>query len=454
MSPPRPGHVGGALCGLLAVSVCTPLWAQEASEGGTRSTITTSIGVEAGRNLDLDPGMKDSSARLYGTLGYAYEMRTRQTLLSFDAEIQPQTDDDSSDGLYPNASLKWVHEASRTRFNFSADYTEAKVTDQSIGFDPDTGQIIDYDESGTRIRRHVSAGVEGGLDMPLGYSLQFNRSELDYRDTPANSSNAPNTSTGVQAMLRANVSSMTQLNLELAHQLYKSEGSSLRQRTTDMATLGVQQRFDALTMFSLSLGSSRIETERRNRPDETSDGLVVKFGLQREDPLGLYRLDINQLQTENGGRRYFTLGRDRETAVGTFSGTLGVTKADEGSTDWIGTLSYETELPRDSLKVSMVRSLSTDDDGDDVVVTRITGGVAHKLSDVNRLNFGLTASSTEYPDRDKQRLDATVSYAHTLTQTVSLEAGVKLGLAKSSYEEDADSQSLFLTLSRKFDFLQ
>ncbi|RWR08141.1 hypothetical protein [Paenirhodobacter populi] len=435
-----------------------PVQAQQQNQvpaGGVLSTFSTQIGVEAGRNLDLDPGSKDKIARLYGLLGYSYRMTTRQTMLSFSAQIRPETDDNDQ-GLFPQGALQWTHEGARTRFSFGANYAEARITDQSIAFDDETGQILNYDISGTRAQTRLNASVEGGIDMPLGYTLQVDRSEITYSDTPAGSTGySDSTTTGAAAKLRADISAMTQLSLDLSHRLYEVEGgASLRQRTTDQASLGVQQRIDALWSVSASVGRSWIDTERIDRPDESIAGMTYVLGAKRADALGAYSFDFAQSQTESGSRRTVSLGRERETDLGRISGAIGISRGESGGSDMIGQLAFSTELPRDTLRANVARSVQTDDDGDDVVVTRISANVGHKLSEVNGLNFGLTASATEYPTYDKNRLDATVSYEHLLSRDVNLEAGVKMSLSQSGVQEDANSQSLFLTLSRNFNFLR
>lgn len=441
------------LCGLLALGgLVQPAVAQDA-EGGARSTITTGIGLEAGRNLDLDPGGNDSTARLTGTLGYAYEKISRTTTLSFGASIRPQTDDNNQDGLYPTLTLRLQHEAPRTKFTFGANYGEAKVTDQSLAFDEDTGAIIEYDGSGTRIVRRATAGVEGGIDMPLGYTLQADRSEVDYRNLSGATSYSPSTFTSLQGGLRADVSAMTRLRLNLLHSRYQSEDREQTRRTTDTASVGIDQRIDAVTALSASVGRSQVKTDRLIREDEDTSGLTFGLGLQRTDPLGFYRADYNRIMTENGKRDNVTIGRDRETPVGKFSGNLGLSNGESGGADWIGRLSYATNLPRDRLSASLTRAVQTDNDGDDVVVTRISGNITHMFSTVNSLDFGVVASASQYQDSDKTRVDATVAYQHRLTQDISLQAGVRLGLAQETDLEDADSQALFLNLTRSFEFL-
>lgn len=440
-----------ALCGVCLTGGAA--LAQQADEGGARSTITTSMGLTAGRNLDLDPGANDTTDRLNGVLGYTYQMRTRQTDLSFTAQVRPEKEDGDDAGFYPAVGLDLTHEAARTRFSLGANYGEARVTDQSLGFDADTGAIIEYSGTGTRAVTTVQAGVEGGIDMPLGYSLGLTHTGINYRDMSAGSSYYDSTTDGVKAGLRADVSAMTSLSLNLGHRRYAAENPQRTTRTTDSLSFGLDQRVSALTMLNASVGRERIETERRGDETEKTSGMIYGLGVTRDDPLGSYQLNYNRSITENGQRDSVIFGRKRETQFGNFLGTIGISKGEESDADWIGSLAYGKKLPRDVLSAKMSRAVQTNDDGDDVVVTRISGSVSHAFSDLNSVNLGLMASGTEYPERDKTRFDATVSYQHLLTRDVSLEAGVRFGMATQTDREDADSQSLFLTVSRQFEFL-
>lgn len=440
-----------ALLGMvLGMTGAGAAWAQQ-EEFGAKSTITYSLGTNAGTNLDLDPGMSDSSVQLNGMLGYDYDKRTRQTQLSFSAAIRPQTDDNGDEGLYPSAGLSLVHEAPRTKLTFRASYSRTRVSDQSIGYD-DTGSIVTYDSTGQRGVARVSLGLEGGIDMPLGYGLSMSRSEIDYYGAIADDDYTANSTDSISGHIRADVSAMTQLRLNLAHSYYSSESLAQTRRTTDRATLGLTQRIDSLTTISGSLGRQRVETERTSSTT-TKNGTVFGLDLRRDDPLGSYSLGFDRSVTENGTRDSVVVGRERESRLSNLSGTLGASQGDSGGTDWIGSLSYSFSLPRDELSASLSRAVRTDDDGDDVVVTRLSGGIVHSLSDLNAIDFDVTASTLDYSDRDRLRLDTSLAYQHRLTQQVNLSAGVRFRLSQDSNKADAESQSLFLTLTRRFERL-
>ncbi|HEY0214448.1 MAG TPA: hypothetical protein VGC40_12830 [Paenirhodobacter sp.] len=442
-------------CLVAAGSSGTAVLSQQAGGAplGRSSTITTQLGFEAGRNLDLDAGSDAKTLRMLGALGYSYALRTRQNELTLSAQINPQTEDGGDHGLYPTLGLGFAHQESRVKIGFQANYAEARVTDQSLGFDENTGAIVEFNGTGTRSVTRLNGGFEGGIDTPLGYSLQLNRSEIDYSDLSEGASYYNSTTDSAKISLRGDVSSMTSLNLDLGYKHYQAENPDQTDRTSTDASLGLVRRIDALTQLTGSIGRQKIRTERLDEEDENASGAIFSLGGQRMTPLGSYRASYDRIVTENGNRDQVLVGQDRETQFGKFSGTVGLSKGENGGTDWIGALTYSTELPRDELSAQMSRALRTSDDGDDVILTRISGNITHSLSDLNALDLELMASSTEYSDRDTMRIDATLAYQRRLTHDVNLRAGVKLGLATETDKDDANAQSLFMTVSRQFRFL-
>lgn len=448
------------LGGLLATAALTSLPASAQDQAvnpnapaeGRRSVFTFSLGGTHGRNLDLDPGVKDSSTWLQGGLSYAYMLTSRATDLTFSAAVNPQYEDGGDSALYPSAGLALTHTGARTRMSFNADYSQTRVSDQSIGYD-DTGSVLTYAGSGRRNFRQASARIEGGIDMPFGYSLSARQSDVDYSDMEDTGDNAPTKTNSLALGLRADVSSMTRLTFDASQEKYDSEGTSETHRRTDDARLGLKQRVDGQTSLTASLGSARVRTERTNQPDKLSEGTVFGLGVTREDPLGSYSLGYNRNYTENGARDEFLFGRERETPLGAFSGRIGVSKGEDDGTDWIGDIGYRTTLSRQELTLNLARMVTTNDDGEDVVLTRISGNILHELSPVNALNFGLTASLSEAPDDETTRIDANVGYQHALNTQTSLEAGLRWGVSERTDREDAQMESVYLMLTRRFERL-
>lgn len=420
-----------------------------ADEGGARSTFTTTVGATGGRNLDLSPGGKETETRLNGVLGYSYQKTTRRTKLQFDASINPE---DAQDGVYPDVGLRIEHTGARYKFDASASYAEAKVTDQNLGFNADTGGIVEYDGTGTRTLRQFSVGFEGGVDMPLGYTLDIDHSRVGYRGDTLGDDYSPSKNTRVGAGIRADVSSMTRLNFDISRQDYRSENLLRTHRTTDIATFGIDQRIDAVNDLGVFVGRQSVDTARTSGT-ETRRGTVFGAEFSHTYSLGVSGVDYHRDLTENGMRDELLLRHSRTTALGRFNGSIGASKAKGGDTNWIGAVTYDTTLLRNKMSVAFTRNVMTNDDGDDVVVSRLSADLSHDFSDINGLDFGLMASSTKETDDDSTRVDATVTYRHTLTQDISVQAGVRFNLSKKSEREDAESQSLFVNVTRQVTFL-
>jgi len=442
-----------AFVGLLGTSalMVLPALAQDGS-GARKSTFGVSLGLGAGRNLPLDPGGSDTSAELQGGLSYGYEMNTPSTQMHFLAGLNPKFSDDTDTRPLPRLTFGLTQRSPRTELRFGASYVRTEVKDLEIGYD-ETGTIIFYDGTGERSSAQVSAGITGGIDMPFGYKIDLSHSELDYHDTTPLSGFNPASTTRGSLELRTDLSAASQLRFALARTVYDLDDTTDLTRTTDTASLRLDQRIDAITAMNLSIGQSRVEAERNIGTTEQS-GATFGFGLSREDQVGRYALDFSHVITESGTRDQISVLRSMETRMGSFDGMIGLSRGAADTTDVIGSLAYSLEMPRDQLNVSLSRAVRSSDAGDDVVVTRLSGGLSHELSDVNALDFGLSASMTEAATQDTTRLDASVAYRHALTPDADLSAGVRMSLAQRTGREDADSERVFLTLSRRFETLR
>ena len=439
-----------AFVGLLGTSALMVLPALAQDNGAARkSTFNVSLGLEAGRNLALDPGGSDTSTELKGGLSYSYEMNTPRTQMRFQAGLNPKFSNDTDTRPLPRLTFGLTQSSPRTELRFGASYTRTQVSDLEIGYD-ETGAIIFYDGTGERSSAQLSAGFTGGIDMPFGYKVDLSRSELDYHDTTPFFGYDPSSTTRGSLELRADLSAASQLRFTLSRSVYEVEDATDLTRTTDKASLRLDQRIDAITSMNLSFGQSRVESERITGTD-TQSGATFGFGLMREDQVGHYALDFAHSITESGKRDQISVLRSLETRLGSFDGMVGLSRGEADTTDVIARVAYSLELPRDQLDFSLSRVVSNDNAGDDVVVTRLSGKLSHDLSDVNALDFGLSASMTEAVTQDTTRLDASVAYRHALTPDADLSAGVKMSLAQRTGREDADSERVFLTLSRRFE---
>lgn len=445
-----------ALVGLLVTSAIAalpvlPAWAQSAAESARRGVLSLGIGVESGKNLALRSGVDDIDTEMTARLGYDYTMSTATSALSFGLSFNPSLRSGEDVLPLPRATLRFSQKFARSELTLDAQYQFSRVSDQAIGYD-DTGSIIYYDGAGQRSVARIGAKFTGGIDTPFGYSLGLSHSETDYHDT-LTGSQTPTRLNTVTLGLRADLSAMTQARFALSHDHYEADNADNLTRRTDAVSLQLDQRIDAVTTLGFSVGRTRIESDRLG-VTETTEGTTWGLALTREDAVGRYGLTYARSLTEEGSRDSLSLSREAETRLGSFNGMIGASRGAADQTDLIAGLGYEMELPRDRLSVDLTRAIRTNDDGEDVVLTRMSGQLVHDLSEVNALNFGLTASLTEAPGEDTTRVDASVAYSHMLGVDADLSAGVRFGLSERTGQADADRQTLFVTLNRRFETLR
>lgn len=384
---------------------------------------------------------------------YVMSTNTRRTKLDFTIGANPMLQDGGETFTDPYTTLRLRHEATQSlALSFGAEYRRTKVSDQSIGFD-EVGTPITYTGFGERALAKVSAGIEGGIGAPFGYKLNLSHTDLTYSGADLGTDYYDRTTDTVSGGLRFDLSAMTSLTLDGSHSHYEADNANRLQRDTDRLSFGVNQRLDAATMLGFSAGYSRVDVSSLTR-DETTKGATFGASLMRDDTRGRYGLSYDRSIGENGARDTFSLSRTTETRLGELDAMIGLSQGESGTTDVIGSLAYSAELPRDKFGVSLVRAVQTDDDGEDVVSTRLRGTYGHQLNDRDGLNFGLGVSSTEAQASDKLRLDASVAYERSLTADTSLSAGVRMAVSQQSNREDATSQSVFVSLTRQMDFLR
>lgn len=441
---------GKAACLGMVVSAALAPWPvlSQETETGRKGVFSIGIDLEAGNNVNLKSNGNGSDYRASTRLGYDYRLKTETTELTFGLSANPEFVAHEDVTAQPKLTLGFTQRSARSELSFTADYQRSKVTDQSIAYETD-GTPLYYDGTGERGLGSVTAKLTGGIDQPFVYVLGLNHSKVDYFGETAGDQ-SPTRNTGATLDLRADLSSTRQLGLSFSHRLYEVDNSAALSRRSDSARVSLSQRINAVTRLGFSVGHSKVESERVSGTTTVS-GTTWGLSLTRDDPRGTTALSYDRSFSETGTRDDVLLSRKAETRLGKFDGSIGLTRGETGSTDVIAGLGYEMELPRDRLSLDLSRRITTNDAGEDVLLTQFAGNYAHEISSVNALNFGLTANLSEAPDEKRTRVDGSISYSHDLTPEAALSAGVRLGLSKRTGLDDTDRQALFISFDRRFE---
>lgn len=439
-----------ALAGLGALGLCGAviggLHAQE-REAGIVSTLSWTLGLEAGRNLDSeDDG--ETSAEMSGRLEYAFQKQTRTSGLSFSASARSlwASDGDGDAFDQPRAALDYSYEGARTQLAFGASTARSDVSDLMLTVDADSGEVLRYTGTGTRQLNRVSARVAGGIDRPLGYSLTAGYTALRYTDIQSLDYNDRDTY-NLGLSLRAELSPMSQLSVSLSGQQSEEEDLFETRESQASLVLRLDQRIDAITAASLSLGQTWNETETL-LGTTSEDGATFGLGLTRETPRGLYRLDYDHQVSIAGDRDSVMLGRQLEGPTLALDGAIGLGRDETGATQAVGELTLSRSLRSDEIEFTLSRRMSLDNDDIPVVVSRADAGYRHVLGELSSVRVGLAASSIESELDDTLRMDLSAGYSYELTPGMDLVTGLRTELTQESGEEDEWSNAVFLNLTR------
>ncbi|OCX66398.1 hypothetical protein BFP70_05075 [Thioclava sp. SK-1] len=445
-----------ALAAGIGSAVLVPMvFAQETDNNvatGSQSALSFQLGVETGRNLDLQDGADDQDTELNSGVSYDYTRITRLSSFRLGTVLRWVIDDDGDDLFLPSGGIGYSYLGSRSRFNFNLRHTRTKVTDQSVYLDDTTGAVLDYDGVGQRGLTQLEFNAESGLDEPIGYKFDYRLEDLKYHDSPSRS-DEESRHEFYDIGLRLTPNKVMRHQLTLHRDIYKVEDSVDTRRATNRITWETERQINAVLTLVGAISYSQIDTER-TVGDDSKDGFGFNLNVIREDSLGQYRLGLQNIATSTGQRTQVSMQRAREMVDGQITYMVGLSESDLGGMNWIGSARLNKELRRDDLSLNFQRRIYNSTDDNEITVTRLEAGVSHDLSEITGLNFSLIGTLTNESDGpDETRVDAEMAWERALPRQAKLEAGLRARLADDNIGEDARSHSLFVTLSRDLDFL-
>ncbi len=210
----------------------------------------------------------------------------------------------------------------------------------------------------------------------------------------------------------------------------------------------VSQRLDV----SVSLGYATVDTEEFG-VTETSHDPVGRIGMVYDMPVGILTADLSVTRSgDEDARTTLLLGREMELPTGALVARIGASRTDDAGTDLIGLVSWTQELPNGELVVRVERSTSYDDSDEETTVNSIAA--IDWRTDVNAQSSVALDFSYEVADDPSERIEQSefgATYTYALTPDWALAGGARY-IVRDDLEGRADSPSVFLALSRDFNF--
>lgn len=448
-----------------ASAVCLaalPLAAQE-EVGGLLVRLGLEQRLEYGENLGLDLPEEGSTARASTALsfGLTSETRTQTFALQTGAALRFEDGPTGSDAgiVDPQASLSYSREAANATLSLSAYYRETDVdflrpledfvNDEGVIELPE--DLEDLNGTGTRIGFGGTAGLEFGTSAPLGLALRAGASGIDYRDvTDPDLVRIRRANAGATVKLR--FSPVSEGRIALDQRLYDADDAEQTHRETTTLSAGLTREISPRAVLDLSLGRTIVDTEEFGVTTREK-GIDAAIGLDYAMPNGSASADFAATTTQDGTRLDLTFGRSLDLPTGALSASLGLTRPEGGDVELIGALLWRRDLPTGSLTARAERSVRTTNSDEQRLTTFLAVGYDHQINDVSGLGLDMSYAFIDETgtDASEDRASLSASYSHALTADWNM----NLGLAYQMREEAgdrADSQSVFVTLGRSFDF--
>lgn len=416
---PDPDRIGlrHALAGLAILATTGPALAQDT---GRLLSFGTNFGLIADDNPDLALDGGEGTVDAFLSTDLLFRRATRVQSLTLSGNAQLRNDDrsgGSSGGLAQSSlNLDYRRESADAAFDVTAGLRRDRVEYLDfLAIDFDDDLIIDeidaVGRTGTRLRYRLDTTLELRRRAPLGVTLSAGLSGVDYSDT---------------------------------------NDAELTDEERRHAGLGLRFNFNPVLR-----GTVAIEYEDFENPDDEEDSrdeLSIGTRLSRNLPTGSVGLRTAVTSTDNGERLTLGLSRVLELPLWNVSGELGITREISGEVTPVAQIDVSRDLPTGQISTVLRRSVRTDSDGEETVLTAVSLNYAREVNRTLSMSMGLSYVGTE-PSGEEES-DSFASARMDFSKALTRDWSLNLGLEHRS-EDDGDigrasSNRLSLSLRRAF----
>ncbi|KAA8606401.1 hypothetical protein AL036_14690 [Salipiger aestuarii] len=427
MKRPFPRRTATALAAL-SLACALPLAAQEA--GGVLMQFTLSQRLQTLTNPDLVPGEEDESSFSSNTnLGFSLSSvtRTDKLTLTLGGSLRhvdaPNADDDVAFGFQsPSAGLSYARIVGTNRLSAGINLA---VSD------------ISYLRSVT-VADTDSTDPDGGIPDDTVIDIDDEYSTGTRRELGANAEIGFGVGGPVELGLSLNARSIRYSDAGPSYD--DSDGYGLRGSWALALPPGV--------MLSGGLGYSQFKEDGSSTRDTWSLSNTLALQQARgtlSGTLGLSRI-------EEGTRSTIDVGWSQALPDGALGVNLGVTRAASGDAGLTGGLSWSQDLPNGRVKAALRHGFGANSDDQETRFTNASASLSHQLTPLTAMTLGVSYVRNEVSDSDSTTrqgaLNAGVS--HDLGQDWGLGAGYRHTVRREDGPDWAASDSLYLSLGRTF----
>lgn len=443
----RRRHIGTAAAGLALVLVQQ---AQGETARTPRLTFDLSTGVTHDDNPTLGTPAADPATTLDTRLGLHLNTSTRAQTLAFSVEGLAQLSQDGAKLRDPSAKLSYDRDNGNSHLSFTGLYDRAPVDlfDPVVGSDGSVSSTDVIATKGTITTSTAGFSFATGLQAPLGFDLSADYTGHAYSDTsdPAVYDNATQT---LKAATHLRLGSGDEISLTADQTRSDYEDAAQTRRRSQELAVGYTRALRPDLKLDASLGQTAASTRRTGAVEDKSTGLTGHLGLDRSLANGTASVTLSSDRDSLGARQKLSFGRSLDLPTGKLAAEAGVSARSGAQGQFVGSLSWSSTLPTESFTGSLSRTMTLTADDVDVANTALQLTYQHQINDVSKFGLSLDVFATDSAGTGtRQSLSAT--WSHDLTRDWQLTAGYEYRSVDRDTTGKAQSNSVFLTVNRKF----
>ncbi|WP_227421135.1 hypothetical protein [Roseitranquillus sediminis] len=436
-----------------------------APAAGPRLELNYQSRFELDTNPRLEPDEQDLTFQSIHSLGIALlsETRLQNIALRFGTDLRmPQSDGSDGSLTEPTFRLTYGRAVRNAAVSLNANYRRRQIEFLEPFFlDEDEDTIIDeagFSQSDGYLTEYgFGAALETGLERPLGmaYSLDYRARSYTDNDDPS-LQDSEIYSASVTSTLRFSEISSGRVSLSTRQAEYT--GTTDEREEEYRLSLGYSRALSETFEFDTSVGASRSTQEVEDAGGDASSettGLTADFSFIKTVPDGTWFGGIDRRLSDGEFRTDLSFGRSLELRDASLRAQMGLTRGEDGEAQTTFALTYTRDLRDGAFRAAVRRGVTVDTLDEEELLTAVDMTYSKEITPLSSVSLSLDVAQIEETTADDQQdlteAALTASLSRSITPDWDMTFGYR-GRVNIEDDEDAFSNSVFVTIGRSFTF--
>lgn len=412
------GTITRGLCLASALSLCSPVFAQDS--GGLNGSFTFAQGLT----------LEDGDTFGQTNLGFAITDTTKRENFAFrvDTQILQRFDNGIDVGVRdPSLALSYGIQSRQSQLTTSLRYRRADADTLTEGLD---GTLVI--DNGEREDVNANVALEFGREAPFGGAITLGYAETLYSGTQSAELVDNNVLNGA-VNLRFEVGK--QITATLGYSQTETERTGQQDSRSQSLNVGANFAVNPTLVVNTSLGQSKV-TNTLGAISQTSQGLTYGLSVTQQRPNGALSFNLSSNIAETGRRTTAQISRSLETKRGRVSGRFGVSEGTDNKLRPLYQLSYSEELPRGSYTINVDQAFTVNSLSEEVLNSAVRMAWQQDLTQQSSLRTNIDWQRIDVigDSSNSSRLDLNLNYRQQLSQDWTF-----LARARRSWLTDTDT---------------